>query len=147
MKELTWAEKEAIYREVQAVYDKDYAKSVATNIGVELTDVQAEQAAEIYSKHFSADIAEYDQMVSAIAELPEEDDEPDDTLAAGAKCLFRPPYEQYAERNGQNCVVTQVFDHNDDNHDISEVGVMYEIKFESDGEIIEAWPEELQKVA
>ncbi len=139
MKELTWAEKEAIYREVQAVYDKDYAKSATTNIGIEMTNAQAMQAAEINSK--------YDQMVSAIEDLPEKDDEPDDTLMVGAKCLFQSPYEEYTERNGQNCVVTQVFDHDDDNHDISEVGVMYEIKFESDGEVIEAWPEELHKVA
>lgn len=63
-------------------------------------------------------------------------------IRVGMKGTFVSPYEQYAERNGQNYEVVKVFDEDDDEHDISEVGVMYRIRFD-DGEEIEAWPEEL----
>ncbi len=63
-------------------------------------------------------------------------------IKIGTKGTFISPYEQYASRNGQDYEVVKVFDEDDDDHDISEVGEMYLIRFE-DGDEIEAWPEEL----
>ena len=60
----------------------------------------------------------------------------------GAKGIFHTPYEQYKEKDGFPFEIVKVFDKDDNTHDISEVGIMYLIKF-SNGEQIEAWPEEL----
>ena len=53
---------------------------------------------------------------------------------------FTTPYEQYKEREGQECEIVREKDHA--TFDYEEVGAMYIIRFE-DGEEIEAWPEEL----
>ncbi len=68
-------------------------------------------------------------------------------LNVGDRRVFQSPYEEFAARNGEICFVTKVFDKDDDEHDISEVGTMYAIQFERDGENIEAWPEELERAA
>ena len=60
----------------------------------------------------------------------------------GAKGFFRTPYEQYKEKDGFPFEIVKIFDKDDNTHDISEVGIMYLVKF-SNGEQIEAWPEEL----
>lgn len=60
---LTWEEKLEIYDEVKRYYDKENAKSWAS---VELTDEQAEAAADEFDRNYSCDAPEYDQMRSAI---------------------------------------------------------------------------------
>jgi hypothetical protein len=55
--------------------------------------------------------------------------------------IFSTPYEQYAEREGQHCVVVREINEPDEQHD-AEVLPMYVICFD-DGEEIEAWPEEV----
>ena len=54
--------------------------------------------------------------------------------------VFHTPYDQYAEREGQECeILRELTDKECD----SEVGTMYRIRFLSDGAEIDAWPEEL----
>ena len=65
-----------------------------------------------------------------------------ETFSIGDIAVFDSPYEQYAEHNGEKCVITKLFDHDDDEHDFFDVGLMLGICFES-GVEIEAWPEEL----
>ncbi len=62
-----------------------------------------------------------------------------------AKRIFKSPYDQYCGRNNEVCEVFRVIREQDSEHDIEEVGTMYEIRF-PDGEEIEAWPEELHKL-
>ena len=59
------------------------------------------------------------------------------------KSTFESPYDQYKHRNGHEFTVLRKIDKPDDTHD-EEVLPMYEIQFK-DGEIIEAWPEEVVK--
>ena len=63
-------------------------------------------------------------------------------LHIGDRCVFNSPYDQYQARNKQECVITRIIDEDDEEHDISEVGTMYVVRF-NDGEEIEAWNEEL----
>jgi hypothetical protein len=64
-------------------------------------------------------------------------------LPVGESFTFRTPYDQYRERDGQEAVVVRHYTENDDDHDITEVGPMYLIRF-TGGEEIEAWPEEVE---
>jgi len=57
--------------------------------------------------------------------------------------IFRSPYEQFKERNGQEFVILEKFDKPNDFID-EEVLPMYLIEFE-DGEQIHVWPEEIGK--
>ena len=66
MKTLTWKEKEAIFEEVKHAYDVQDAKNWAENVGIALTDEQAEAAANQFDKEYSSEFAEYDQMIGAI---------------------------------------------------------------------------------
>ena len=63
-------------------------------------------------------------------------------ITVGSEGIFKSPYEQYAKYNGKPFSVIRVIDKDDETHDISDVGTMYEIQFK-DKSIIEAWPEEL----
>ena len=63
-------------------------------------------------------------------------------LHIGDRCVFNSPYDQYQARNKQECVITRIIDEDDEEHDISEVGTMYVVRF-NDGEEIEAWNEEI----
>lgn len=60
----------------------------------------------------------------------------------GDSFTFTSPYDQHADRIGQQATVTRHYTEDDDQHDISEVGPMYGIRF-ADGTEIEAWPEEV----
>jgi len=53
--------------------------------------------------------------------------------------IFKTPYDQYKEYDGQRCVVLREL--TDQERD-PEVGTMYRIRF-NDGQEIDAWPEEL----
>lgn len=55
--------------------------------------------------------------------------------------VFQSSYEQHAARNGQSFVLLSTVDPS--TYDADDVGPMYRIKF-SDGEVIVAWPEEVQ---
>ena len=66
MKNLTWQEKSAIFEEVKHIYDVQDAKIWATNIGLSLTDEEAEAAASLYDKEYSSGFAAYDQMMDAV---------------------------------------------------------------------------------
>ena len=55
--------------------------------------------------------------------------------------VFQSPYEQYAARNGLSFVLLGPVD--PATYDADDVGPMYRVKF-ADGEVIEAWPEEVQ---
>ena len=60
----------------------------------------------------------------------------------GERFTFDSPYEQYAERRGQEATVTeQIIEPNRD-YD-AEVLPMYRVRF-ADGTEIEAWPEEVE---
>ncbi len=56
--------------------------------------------------------------------------------------IFNSPWDDYRHRNGQPCKVLKGFYEPDEEHD-QEVLPMYEIRFD-DGEVIDAYPEELQ---
>lgn len=56
---------------------------------------------------------------------------------------FNTPYEQYADRQGQEFELVRAITEPDASHD-AEVLPMYVIRF-ADGEEIEAWPEEVGK--
>ena len=66
MNEMTWEEKTAIFEEVKHAYDVQDAKLWAENIGLSLTDEEAEAAARQYDRGCSSEIAEYDQMIDAV---------------------------------------------------------------------------------
>lgn len=53
--------------------------------------------------------------------------------------IFHTPYDQYAEREGQECEVLRELT---DGERDPEVGPMYRIRF-ADGQEIDVWPEEL----
>ena len=55
---------------------------------------------------------------------------------------FDSPYDQYTHRNGQEITIVGYIFETDAKHD-TEVLPMLRVKF-SDGEIIEAWPEEVK---
>jgi hypothetical protein len=67
-------------------------------------------------------------------------------VKAGDRRIFAGIYHAYKERHGQACVIIRVFDKPDTDHD-EESLPMYEVRFESDGMIIDAWPEEIQIAA
>ena len=60
----------------------------------------------------------------------------------GERITFTSPYDQFAARIGQSATVVRHYTEDDAEHDISEVGPMYRIRFD-DGTEIEAWPEEV----
>ena len=64
----------------------------------------------------------------------------------GKSIVFDSPYEQYKERIGQEATIIAYFTEDDDEHDISEVGPMYRLRFD-DGTEIDAWPEEVEAAA
>ena len=66
MKSLTWEEKAAIFEEVKHAYDVQDAKNWAENLGLALTDEQAEAAASRFDKEYSSEFGAYDQMMDAI---------------------------------------------------------------------------------
>ena len=66
MKELAWEEKAAIFEEVKRAYDVQDAKNWAENIGIALTDEQAEEAANRFDKEYSSEFAAYEQMIDAV---------------------------------------------------------------------------------
>ncbi len=66
MKHLTWEEKSAIFEEVKHVYDVQDAKMWAENLGLSLTDEQAEAAANRYDKEYSSEFSAYGQMIDAV---------------------------------------------------------------------------------
>ena len=66
MKNLSWEEKTVIFEEVKHAYDVLDAKTWAENIGIDLTDKQAEEAANRFNKDYSSEFAAYDQMIDAI---------------------------------------------------------------------------------
>lgn len=53
---------------------------------------------------------------------------------------FFTPYEQYRHRDGEPCWLLGLQD--ESKYDRAEVGDLYLIQF-TDGEVIEAWPEEI----
>jgi hypothetical protein len=57
-----------------------------------------------------------------------------------ARRVFRSPFDQYRDRNGQPCVV--VGEVSRELTDDEEVGPLYRVRFD-DGEIIEAYLDEL----
>ena len=66
MSEMTWEEKKAIFEEVKHAYDVQDAKLWAENIGLALTDEEAEAAARRFDRDYSSEFSEYDQMIDAI---------------------------------------------------------------------------------
>jgi hypothetical protein len=56
--------------------------------------------------------------------------------------VFKTPYDQYKDRNGQAFEIISVIDKPDSTHD-EEVLPMYLIRFKTDRAVIEAWPEEV----
>ena len=66
MKNLTWNEKAAIFEEVKHAYDVQDAKTWAENLGLALTDEQAEEAARRFDREYSSEFAAYDQMLDAV---------------------------------------------------------------------------------
>lgn len=66
MNEMTWEEKTAIFEEVKHAYDVQDAKLWAENIGLSLTDEEAEAAARKFDKEYSSEFSEYDQMIDAV---------------------------------------------------------------------------------
>ena len=66
MSEMTWEEKKAIFEEVKHAYDVQDAKLWAENIGLALTDGEAEAAARRFDRDYSSGFAAYDQMIDAV---------------------------------------------------------------------------------
>lgn len=66
MENLSWEEKAVIFEEVKHAYDVLDAKMWAENIGIGLTDEQAEEAANRFDADYSSEFAAYDQMIDAI---------------------------------------------------------------------------------
>jgi hypothetical protein len=64
-------------------------------------------------------------------------------IPIGATFTFRTPYDQHRDRDGQQATVVRHYTEDDADHDITEVGPMYRIRF-ADGTEIEAWPEEVE---
>ena len=62
-------------------------------------------------------------------------------VASEISGVFKPKYKQYASRKGQSFTLLGVVDPT--TYDVHETGLMYRIKF-ADGEVIEAWPEEVE---
>lgn len=60
---------------------------------------------------------------------------------APLRAFFLTPYDQYADRHGQEMTLTRAITAPDDSHDI-EVLPMFEARFD-DGLEIEVWPEEI----
>ena len=57
------------------------------------------------------------------------------------QAFFMTPYDQYADRHGQQISLVAAITTPDDKHD-AEVLPMFKVQF-LDGEVIEAWPEEI----
>lgn len=66
MQNLTWEEKAAIFEEVKHAYDVQDAKLWAKNIGLALTDDEAEAAARRFDEEYSSEFGAYGQMIDAI---------------------------------------------------------------------------------
>lgn len=62
-------------------------------------------------------------------------------VPAPLRAFFVTPYDQHADRNGQEMTITRAITAADDSHDL-EVLPMFEARFD-DGFEIEVWPEEI----